>query len=152
MSPHHIAIASVQRPELEAALGDRLYEFNTAATGIRDGALLNAAVTSERGELVAGLTGHTWGGCCEITRLWVAASERGRGVGSALLAAAEDEARRRGCTQMVLSTHSFQAPRFYERRGFVRVGAFPDYPAGHEQVFYLKRLTPPLAPPNPTPG
>ncbi len=32
------------RPELEAFLGDRLYEFNATTTGIFDGKLLNASV------------------------------------------------------------------------------------------------------------
>lgn len=137
---HRIEIQSHPRPELEAALGHHLYEFNAHATGIHDGVLLGASIESDAGDLVAGLSGHTWGGCCEITRLWVAPAQRGLGWGSALMRAAEAEAERRGCTQMVLSTHSFQAPRFYEKLGFVRIGAFPDYPRGHEQVFYLKAL------------
>ena len=36
-------------PELEAFLGDRLYEFNSRTTGIYDGALLNASVEDESG-------------------------------------------------------------------------------------------------------
>lgn len=98
------------RPALEAFLGDRLYEFNSTTTGIYDGKLLNASVEDDAGHIVAALSGHTWGGCCEIGRLWVHESMRGTGLGTALMQAAEREAVRRGCHQIVLSTHSFQAP------------------------------------------
>ena len=127
-------------PELEAFLGDRLYEFNSRTTGIYDGALLNASVEDESGKIVAAISGHTWGGCCEIGRLWVHESMRGTGIGTALMQAAEREAVRRGCHQIVLSTHSFQAPRFYEKLGFRRLAAIPNYPRGYENTLYIKDL------------
>lgn len=140
LHPYRISVDANARPLLDALLADRLYAFNVRATGIHDVGLLAASVHDDAGELVAGLTGHTWGGCCEISKLWVAEACRGRGLGTALVRAAEAEAVRYGCVQIVLTTHSFQAPRFYERLGFVRVGAFADYPWGHEQVFYRKAL------------
>ena len=128
------------RPELEAFLGDRLYEFNSTTTGIFDGKLLNALVEDDAGHIVAALSGHTWGGCCEIGRLWIHESMRGTGLGTAFMQAAEREAIRRGCHQIVLSTHSFQAPRFYEKLGFRRLAAIPNYPQGHEYIMYIKYL------------
>ncbi len=68
-----VDIRNEDRPELEAFLGDRLYEFNSGTTGISDGELLNASVEDEAGHIVAAMSGHTWGGCCEIGRLWVRA-------------------------------------------------------------------------------
>jgi len=61
-----VDIRDDERPELEAFLGERLYEFNSGTTGIDDGTLLNASVEDEAGRLVAGLSGHTWGGCRHI--------------------------------------------------------------------------------------
>ena len=140
MTSSQINVFSSDNADLASFLGDRLYEFNVSATGISDGELLWASITAEGGTPVAGISGHTWGGCCEIGRLWVEASQRGKGLGSALMAAAEGEAIRRGCTQIVLSTHSFQAPAFYEKLGFRRVATIPNYPRGHEQVLYIKDL------------
>jgi GNAT superfamily N-acetyltransferase len=127
-------------PEDMAYLGDRLYEFNVGATSIHDGVLLGIFVRDDAGVITAGLHGHTWGGTCEVSRLWVSEHLRSRGIGSELMAAAEAEARRRGCSQMFLSTHSFQAPAFYTRLGFSEIGRISDYPAGHDQIFLCKRL------------
>jgi ribosomal protein S18 acetylase RimI-like enzyme len=123
-----------------AYLEDRLYEFNVQATAIADGMGLTALLRDENNEIVAGINGHTWGASCEIKQLWVAASQRRRGLGRRLLEAAEAEAIRRGCVQMLLSTHSFQAPGFYEKLGFERIASIPNYPRGHEQIFFKKVL------------
>lgn len=136
-----IDVRDDHRPELTALLEERIYEFNSGATGIDDGALLNASMNDDKGRLVAGVSGHTWGGCCTIVLLWVDESLRGMGVGRALMQAAEDEAIRRGCRQMVLSTHSFQAPQFYEKLGFRRIAAILNNPAGHEDFIYVKDLS-----------
>lgn len=135
-----IAIGSDDQPELNAFLSDRIYAFNRAATGIDDGRMLNAVLRDAAGETTAAISGFTWGGTCEVEYLWVAEPLRGRGIGSALLVAAEREARQRGCRQIVLSTHTFQAPAFYERHGFRRLAAIPDYPPGSEKIVYRKAL------------
>jgi GNAT superfamily N-acetyltransferase len=127
-------------PALDAFLGDRIHEFNVDATGYVDGALLGACIHDEAGQVIAGLSGHTWGGCCEISHLWVHARHRAKGHGSALLQAAEAQAVLRGCTQVVLTTHSFQAPGFYERFGYARQCAIEDRPRGHSNIVFTKRL------------
>ncbi len=132
----------VDQPALEdmSFLGDRLYDFNVGATAIRDGVLLGIFMRDDSGVMTAGLHGHTWGGTCEVSRLWVSDDLRHQGIGSRLMKAAEAEARRRGCRQMFLSTHSFQAPEFYERLGFEEIGRISDYPVGHDQIFLRKVL------------
>jgi GNAT superfamily N-acetyltransferase len=120
-------------------LEDRIYEFNSGATGIGDGAWL-AFFVRAGDRIVAGICGNTWGGTCELRQFWVEASQRKRGLGTRLFQAAEQEARRRGCTQIVLMTFSFQAPVFYERNGFEVVATIDDHPRGHGNMLMRKRL------------
>lgn len=127
--------------ELEAFLVERVYEFNAQATGYFDGRLLGGRLRDESGKVIAAFNGHTWGGCCVIAHLWVHETHRGRGLGRDLLQAAEAEAARRGCEQVVLSTHSFQAPEFYERLGYKKRAVIPDWPKGHADIIYVKRLS-----------
>jgi len=122
-------------------LEDRIYEFNASATGITDGKLL-AFLVREDDRLVAGICGNTWGGTCELRKLWVDASHRHRGLGTKLFQAAEQEARRRRCTQIVLMTFSFQAPAFYQRHGLEVVATLDDHPRGHRNLLMRKRLGP----------
>lgn len=129
-----------QCQQLEALLADRIYEFNAKATGYFDGRLLAGSVRDAQGQVIAGFNGHTWGGCCELAHVWVHEQHRAKGLGRQLIQAAEAEALSRGCVQMVLSTHSFQAPGFYERMGFERKYALEGRPQGHFQIYYAKRL------------
>jgi hypothetical protein len=41
---------------------------------------------------------------------------------------------------MVVSTHSFQAPGFYEQRGYVERGRVEGYPQGHAHLHLAKEL------------
>lgn len=125
---------------LDLFLAERIYEFNSRTTGHLDGKPVVGSIKDREGHVIAGVTGHTWGGTCQVTYLWVEESQRGLGLGRALLRAVEAEARRRHCTQVVLLTHSFQAPDFYQRLGYLRQAAIANYPIGHAQLLYVKQL------------
>lgn len=120
-------------------LEDRIYDFNSSVTDIADGALI-AFFVREGDRIVAGIAGNTWGGTCELRQFWVEEAQRHRGLGTTLFRAAEQEARRRGCTQIVLMTFSFQAPAFYQRHGFEVVATLDDHPRGHLNFLMRKRL------------
>jgi GNAT superfamily N-acetyltransferase len=126
---------------LRERLDKEISAFNAAATGYADSRLLCIAVHDDSGDLLAALYGWTWGGCGYIDLLWVRSEQRGSGLGTRLLAAAEEEIARRGCDQVVLSTHSFQAPGFYARFRYEECGRTPGYPHGHDDIHLVKRLT-----------
>jgi diacylglycerol kinase/ribosomal protein S18 acetylase RimI-like enzyme len=123
-----------------AFLDDQLYAFNASTTGINEGKAFGVFLRNEAKQIVAAATGHTWGETCELRQVWVAEHARGRGHGRRLLEEAEAEAARRGCLHVILTTHSFQAPDLYRKLGFEAVAELPDYPRGHSQLLFRKRL------------
>ena len=130
-------------PRLEevAALDDRLYRHNVGATGCDDGRWLAIFVRDGAGALMAGLHGWTWGRTGFVRTLWVREDLRGRGLGARLLGKAEQEAARRGCREMQLDTHSYQAPGFYRRQGYQQIGELPGWPGeAATRVFFRKAL------------
>jgi hypothetical protein len=71
MSKHPVRLAPVVPTPAEVQyLEDRIYEFNSRATGIDDGESL-AFFVHERDRIVAGICGNTWGGTCELRQFWV---------------------------------------------------------------------------------
>jgi ribosomal protein S18 acetylase RimI-like enzyme len=82
----------------------------------------------------------------DVKKLLVHRSARGRGIGMALMTAAENAARRRGRTLLVLDTAlSGDAERLCARAGWNRVGVIPGYalfPDGSlcDTVVFWKKL------------
>ena len=121
-------------------LEQRIYEFNVARTGIDDGKLLASFLRDRNGTVLGGIFGWTWGATCYVRYLFVPAALRKRGLGSRLMTAVEAEARTRGCRQIVLETHDFQAPEFYRKLGFDITGRVADYPLGYQSLTMVKQL------------
>jgi ribosomal protein S18 acetylase RimI-like enzyme len=63
----------------------------------------------------------------DITKMLVHRRARRRGIGAALLAAAERSAFSAGKTLLVLDTASSDAERLYVRQGWQRCGRIPNY-------------------------
>ena len=96
MSTERIKIADVATDADIAELRDKIHEFNFATTGYHDGRSLSCFLRDGSGTLYAGIDGFTWGGYARIDYLWVDESRRRRGLGRALLMAAEDDERLAG--------------------------------------------------------
>jgi GNAT superfamily N-acetyltransferase len=126
--------------DLSERIGAELHAFNIERTGQQDLRPLSVGAW-DGDDLLAGLSGWTWGGCGGIELIWVRPGSRRQGIGILLLEAAEKEIRRRGCDQVALSTYSFQAPGFYVRAGYIECGRRSDFPHGHDQILLTKTLS-----------
>jgi ribosomal protein S18 acetylase RimI-like enzyme len=83
----------------------------------------------------------------DVSKMLVHRRARCRGVGEALMRAAEDCAREHGRTTLVLDTASDDARRLYERLGWIKVGDIPAYallPDGTPcaTTYYFRELSP----------
>jgi GNAT superfamily N-acetyltransferase len=81
----------------------------------------------------------------DLAKMLVHRRARKRGVGAALLMAAERSALGAGKTLLVLDTASDDAERLYTRQGWQRFGSVPDYAMWPEggfcaATFYFKAL------------
>ncbi|MBB4887034.1 GNAT family N-acetyltransferase [Streptomyces netropsis] len=104
---------------------------------------LQVYATGADGTLAGGLVGHTQWGWLHVDLLWVDEHHRGAGLGSRLLARAEELAgNERGCIGSRVETWDFQAPGFYGKAGYRTVCVTEDYPPGITNYLLVKSLRP----------
>ena len=126
---------------LDQLLNDELDKFNAAATpGVAAAEELTVRAEQE-GELVAGISGWTWGQAAGIGMTWVREDHRGAGVATSAMSAFESEAKNRGCTHVFVTSFTFQAPGFYQRLGYREISRWESVPtAGRDDVHMRKEL------------
>ena len=93
-----------------------------------------------KGGVAGGLWGCTMFAWLHIQILVVPPAARGQGLGRALLARAEAEARARGCIAALVDRFSFQADGFYEKCGYGIFAVLDNYPPGHRRLYLRKSL------------
>lgn len=81
-------------------------------------------------------------GSAELKRMFVSDAARGHGVGRALMARLEQEAKARGVTLLLLETGplNHEALKLYTACGFAACGPFPPYEPNPHSLFYRKAL------------
>ncbi|MCL1125623.1 GNAT family N-acetyltransferase [Shewanella surugensis] len=118
-----------------------LSEFNCAYFSDLSEQSIACFIRDEDNKIVGGLTALILLESLHVNYLWLAEFIRGEGLGKQLINRIEAEARLRGLKNLFLDTYTFQAPRFYERLGFVEVGRFRDYPKKDvDKIFYRKQI------------
>ena len=125
-----------------AVITEGLRAYNEAQAGVSDSRALAILVRNpETQNVVGGLWGRTSLGLLRVERFFLPEDLRRGGLGSRILAMAEEEARRRGCTRAVLSTIHFQAPGFYAKQGWEVAARIECEPPGHTRFHMTKKLS-----------
>lgn len=98
---------------------------------------LQIFILDNNGSVIGGLIGraHAIPEWLEVTVIWVQEEARGQGLGGQLMQQAEEEAKRRGCHYVRLTTSNFQAPDFYHKLGYKLYGQLDNCP--HEEIVCL---------------
>lgn len=145
-----ISLETVVDPVRRALVAQRLRAANVAGSpllatlvsrGDAEEVPLEVYAHGPKGELLGGLTGNSWASWLQVDLLWVADEAQGAGLGTQLLARAEEFARsERGCRHARLETWSFQAPGFYLKQGYREAGRVEDHPPGAVEHLFVKDL------------
>jgi GNAT superfamily N-acetyltransferase len=140
MKQPRIEIAVEPQPDEIEFVTQQIIKFNSSRAGEGNYKPLVIFLRDSDNHVVGGLIGETYWQWLYVDVLWVHESFRGEGYGDALLAAAEQEAVKRGCQYAYLDTFSFQAPEFYQKRGYAVFGELPNFPQGYRRYFLKKEL------------
>ncbi len=125
-------------PKIIEQLVDGVRHFNTTYLGYTDASPLLSIIKDDNANLLGGVAGRTIYGHFLIEVVWVSGQQRGQGLGTQLMLAAEKIARARGCIGAQVDTLSFQGIEFYTSLGFKEVGRVKNFPEGYDRVFYHK--------------
>ena len=120
----------------------KLQEYNSLHVKSDNFLHLTVFLRDSQGRIQSGLIGMTYWGWLYVEILWVEKEIRRKGYGNKVLAAAEQEAIRRGCLFAHLDTLSFQALGFYKKQGYEVFGELKDLPIGYTRYFMKKVLIP----------
>ena len=137
-----ITLTDAPDDEERAVITDGLRAYNEAQAGPWDGRPLAIfARDPQTKQVVGGLLGRTSLGLLRVDTFFLPEELRCDRLGSRILAMAEEEGRRRGCTRAVLSTLHFQAPGFYLKQGWEVAARIECEPPGHTRFYMTKKLS-----------
>lgn len=95
-------------------------------------------IRDEKKVIIAGILTKIYLNCMHVELLWINQSYRKMGLGTKLLAEAEQTAIEKGCTFIYLDTFSFQAIDFYIKHHYEVFAVLSDFPDDIKQ-YYLKK-------------
>jgi len=138
--PFRLVVEDSPDPADLALLEDQVAAAAIAAARLGDDEEFAIFAREDDGRIVAGISGNAWGECCELQAMWVDESLRRRGLGRALMAGAEAEARRRRCGLVQFRAYDLLAHDLYDRLGYTTVGVIEGCPKGSTARWFLKDL------------
>jgi GNAT superfamily N-acetyltransferase len=136
-----ITLTDAPGDDERAVITDGLRAYNEAQAGASDfRPLVILARDPETNKVLGGLLGRTSLGLLRVDTFFLPEDLRRARLGSRILAMAEEEGRRRGCTRALLSTVHFQAPGFYLKQGWEVAARIDCEPPGHTRFLMTKKL------------
>ena len=116
-----------------------LDDYNATVASARSATTIKA-VFADSGQVVAGIVGTAYWGKLHVRLLWVHPDYRAKGLGSRLMAWAEERGRELRCVAVMVDTMSFQAADFYAKLGYRRFGLSEGYEGGASRHYFEKEL------------
>lgn len=135
----HLDLTDHPDADDEAFVIEQTRTYNRRFTP-RDVQPLCVFARDDDGQIIGGLTAKTYWQYLDVSFLWVDERHRKFGHATALMSAAEAEARRRGCKHAIVDTLSFQAPELYRKLGYAEWGHLTEMAGEYERYFFRKRL------------
>jgi len=136
-----ITVTDELDPADVAVITDGLGAYDFSQIGYRDFRRLFVVVRDlQTGKVVGGLYGRSEFGLVYVDWLFLPEDLRRARIGSRVLAIAEEEGRRRGCTRIALTTLSVQAPGFYKKQGYDVAATIDCDPPGLTRYYMMKKL------------
>ena len=124
-----------------AVINDGLRAHNISEAGYLDFRPLAVFVRDRQtGKVVGGLYGRSEYGLVYVAWFFLPEDLRRARIGSRVLAIAEEEGRRRGCTRIALTTLSIEAPGFYLKQGYEVAATIDCDPPGLTRYYMMKKL------------
>jgi GNAT superfamily N-acetyltransferase len=134
-------LTDAPHPDEQAVVYEGLAAYNETKAGRRDARPLAIFVRDpSTSAVIGGLVGRTSLGMLTVDRFFLPEGLRGQDLGTRILAMAETEGKRRGCTRAMLMTMHFQAPGFYQKQGWEIAYRFDPDPPGHTRFCMTKKL------------
>jgi GNAT superfamily N-acetyltransferase len=124
-----------------AVISDGLHAYDLKQTGYHDFRPLAVLVRDpQTGKVIGGLHGRSEFGLVYVAWFFLPEDLRRARIGSRVLAMAEEEGRRRGCTRIALTTLSIEAPGFYQKQGYNVAATIDCEPPGLTRYYMTKKL------------
>lgn len=137
---YRIGLEAKPLKETKRAIAKGLDAHNIAAAGpYRDSEFI-VTVRDAKGNVRGGFLVEVYYESAFLKWAWVDPKLQRKGFGRALMAACEDEARKRGAINLWLDTFTFQARPFYEKLGYAVFGTLTMGRPGLERYFLSKAL------------
>jgi GNAT superfamily N-acetyltransferase len=140
----NLSVTDTPPPDAFEAVWQPMVRFSESKVGPANVRMLAVLLSDpSTNEVIGGLWGRTFWGVCHIDVMFVPEAERGAGLGARVMAAAEEEATRRGCRLVHLDTYEFQARPFYEKLGYTVFGQLDGPPPIYPRYYMHKHLEEP---------